>query len=263
METNQALRTGLISRHPPMNISVILFDLGSTLLYSRDPWQPIFQAAEIELMRILTIAGMPVDHRPLKSGKEGFLTAYYADRGDGAIEKTALTFLKEILLINGYPHFSDQVLRDALDAMYHVTQQNWYLETDAVHVLNYLTSKTYRLGMVSNTSDDQNAQQLIDKFHLRSYFEKIITSAACGIRKPDPRIFQLALDHFQAPPAQVMMVGDTLDADILGANQAGLYSVWITRRAEHRENGLLPIQPHAVIACLSDLPGLLSELESQ
>ncbi len=246
-----------------MNISVILFYLGSTLLFSRYPWQPIFQAAENELLKILTQEGLHVDQRPLNPGKEGFLAAYYADRGAGAIEKTAMAFLKEILIQHGYPLFSDHVLRNALDAMYRVTQQNWYLETDAVQVLDHLKNRTYRLGIVSNTSDDQNAQQLIDRYHLRSYFEKIITSAACGIRKPDPRIFQLALDHFQVPPSQVMMVGDTLDADILGANQLGLYSVWITRRVEHREDGLLPIQPQAVIASLSDLPGLLSDLQSQ
>ena len=55
------------------------------------------------------------------------------------------------------------------------------------------------------------------------------------------------------------MVGDKLHADILGANQLGMYSIWINRRAE-----LIPqdenIKPDAVISSLSELPQLLRKL---
>ena len=116
--------------------------------------------------------------------------------------------------------------------MYSITQQNWYLEADAIPTLKTLREQGYRLGMISNTSDDKNVQQLVDRWELRPFFETIITSAGCGIRKPDERIFRLALDHFGVPPEQVAMVGDLLEADILGANQMGIYSIWITRRVQ-------------------------------
>jgi FMN phosphatase YigB (HAD superfamily) len=57
------------------------------------------------------------------------------------------------------------------------------------------------------------------------------------------------------------MVGDTLDADILGANQKGIYSVWINRRVDYEEEGELTIQPQAVISDLAQLPSLLIEME--
>ena len=58
------------------------------------------------------------------------------------------------------------------------------------------------------------------------------------------------------------MVGDSLGADILGARNAGLYSIWVTRRADTAANRAHKdtIQPDAVISTLSELPPLLNSL---
>jgi putative hydrolase of the HAD superfamily len=157
--------------------------------------------------------------------------------------------------------------------MYAITQQNWYLEDDAIPTLEMLRERGYRLGMISNTSDDKNVQQLVDRWKLRPYFEIIITSAGCGIRKPDERIFRLALDHFDVPPEATAMVGDTLEADILGANQIGIRSIWITRRVEGPDFEARPLReridhstayrseslrPDATISRLNEIPSLLA-----
>jgi FMN phosphatase YigB (HAD superfamily) len=102
---------------------------------------------------------------------------------------------------------------------------------------------------------------LVDRCELRPYFDVILTSAGCGIRKPDEHIFHLALDFFGLPAEQTAMVGDMLEADILGANQLGMYSIWITRRAEVPEEGELKIQPQAIITALDQVPDLLGDLE--
>jgi FMN phosphatase YigB (HAD superfamily) len=115
------------------------------------------------------------------------------------------------------------------------------------------------MGLVSNAGDDRNVQTLVDREGLRPFFEFTITSAACGWRKPDARIFQLALDHFGVRPAEAVMIGDTLEADILGANRLGIYSIWITRRAILPPDGELAIQPQAVISSLTNLLPLLAD----
>ena len=145
--------------------------------------------------------------------------------------------------------------------MYAITQKNWYLEGDAIETLEVLKSRGYRLGIISNTSDDQNVQGIVNQLGLRPYFEYILTSAALGIRKPDMRIFQAALEHFQVPPAAAAMVGDLLQTDVLGANQMGIYSIWITRRSQVTEEGELEIQPQAVVTALNQIPPLLVEVE--
>ena len=143
-----------------------------------------------------------------------------------------------------------------------ITQQNWYLESDAIPTLQTLRDHGYRLGMISNTSDDKNVQQMVDRWELRPFFETIVTSAGVGFRKPDERIFRPALNHFGVPPEQVAMVGDSLEADILGANLSGIYSIWITRRVSLPGEGVLTIQPQAVIPALDLIPGLLTDIEN-
>jgi HAD superfamily hydrolase (TIGR01662 family) len=245
-----------------MKLITILFDLGSTLIYSKDPWPPIFREADRALADVLQESGIPLDSESLYTEFGGFLDAYYAERGDSTLEKTTAVSLREFLAGKGFQDVPEKTIRAALDAMYAVTQQNWYLEEDALSCLETLRQRGYRLGMISNTSDDKNVQQLIDQRGLRPYFEYIVTSAGCGIRKPEGRIFQMALDHFQVRPEAAAMVGDTLDADILGANRMGIYSIWITRRAGFQEEGELAIQPQAVVASLGEIPSLLEEIES-
>jgi putative hydrolase of the HAD superfamily len=171
--------------------------------------------------------------------------------------------LTELLDQNGFHDIPASDVRSALDAMYSITQQNWYLEDDAIPTLKTLRGIGYRLGIISNTSDDRNVQQLVDRYELRPFFETIITSAGCGIRKPDKRIFHLALDYFGISPEQAALVGDTLEADIFGANRMGMYSIWITRRVPMPDEGELAIQPQAVISALDQIPGLLAEIAKE
>jgi HAD superfamily hydrolase (TIGR01662 family) len=147
--------------------------------------------------------------------------------------------------------------------MYTVSQAHWLPETDAHATLQTLREQGYRLGLISNAGDDADVQTLVDKAGLRSYFDTILTSAAMGIRKPNPRIFLAALEHWGYRPSQAAMVGDSLGADILGARNAGLFSVWITRRAETAANHAHgdTIQPDAMISTLSELPEFLRTLE--
>jgi putative hydrolase of the HAD superfamily len=258
-----------------MPITTVLFDLGSTLIYSKNPWLPIFEQADRALVEVLQRGGIVMNSASFYADFDTFLDNYYAQRGTGTVEITTSTSLAELLARKGFRNVPGAVIRDALDAMYAVTQKNWVLEDDAIPTLEILWERGYRLGMISNTSDDKNVQQLVDLWGLRSYFEFIVTSAGCGVRKPDERIFRLALDHFEIPPEATAMVGDTLEADILGANQIGIYSTWVTRRVagpdpstglrrersgERSGRSSPPIQPDATVSTLSAIPSILAAI---
>jgi HAD superfamily hydrolase (TIGR01549 family) len=241
-----------------MKISTILFDLGSTLVYCRDPWPSYYAHADRALVEVLRRAGFELEPSAFFAESGGFIRSYYDRRFEDNLEPTSFTVLQEMLSQKGYNNIPETVLRTALDALYTITQQNWFLEEDAIPTLETLISCGFRLGIISNTSDDMNVQRIVDRWGLRPFFETIITSAAFGIRKPDPRIFQLALRNFGIHPNAAAMVGDTLEADVLGANQSGIYSIWITRRAQETSEGELAIQPQAVITTLAQLPDLLA-----
>ncbi len=116
--------------------------------------------------------------------------------------------------------------------------------------------------MITNAANADNANRLIDNCGLRPYFEVILISAVEKIRKPDTRIYSRAISRFDLPPSSFAMVGDTLTADILGAQNAGMRAIWINRRADRAENQSVAdrIVPDAVIETLAMLPSTLSSL---
>jgi HAD superfamily hydrolase (TIGR01662 family) len=191
-------------------------------------------------------------------GEHETLLHYYYNLREGDLDEPGIdTVLRGLLNDKGF-HLPEKKLQSALRSMYAVTQTNWDLESDAIPVLQGLQEGGYRLGIISNGAEDLNTYELIDKAKIRPYFEFILSSAAFGKRKPHPGIFRAALDHFQTPPEQTVMVGDNYEADILGAQQLGINTIWITRRTDGLLNNPL-IQPDAVVTTLSEIPGLLSK----
>jgi HAD superfamily hydrolase (TIGR01662 family) len=248
---------------PFQNIKVTLFDLGGTLIYFDGERPDIIAESDRAMQDWLEKAGyrLPPDFGGRFTGRVG---AFLAGRDPDFIEITSAYFLKTLLAEAGYPSAPDTIIHAALKVKFTITQQHWMLEDDAFSTLESLRKHGLRLGMVSNAGDAQDVETLIDQNHLRPYFEQVLISAQVGVRKPNPAIFQLALDYFKVSSENVVMVGDTLGADVLGAQNAGIASIWISRRAERSDNRAHEdtIQPNAVITSLSELPPLLFQIDS-
>jgi len=246
-----------------MLIRAVIFDLGNTLMYpvASDLWPEVIRRGNQALMDYLCDLNILVECDTFMDDFNQRLHEYYDERDKEMVETSTFLVLKELLAEKGYTNVSDSIIRESLDAHYAVTQKNWQLEEDALTCLSTLQEQNYKLGLVSNAGDHRDVLQLVEKFELEPYFEFILTSAGCGYRKPHQRIFELALEQVNARPEEVAMVGDTLNADILGANKIGMYSIWITRRTEFPPDETLPIQPRSIISSLGALPTLLRELE--
>lgn len=240
-------------------IRAVLFDLGGTLMYSRDAWEPILDRAYKALADSLYADGFDLARFDLPKTVRYHLDRYFARRDEDLFETTYLTVLRDLLAENGYPNPDEKAIRRSLDAFYSHTQPNWLLEEDALLALRTLEAGGYHIGMISNAGDNQDVFQLVDRFKIEPFFDFILTSAACSYRKPHPRIFELAMTHWNIPAHEIAMVGDSLEADIKGAHGLGIYSVWITRRASKTANKH-GVSPDAEIETLSELPTLLSRL---
>jgi len=237
-------------------IRAVLFDLGNTLIYDKEPWETLYLRADKALWNSLQSYGVKSTPRELYGRHKTLFNLYYKLRENDLEEPGMGNILQELLTKNNI-HLPEEELRAALHSMYRITQANWFAEDDALPALQALKQRGFRLGIVSNGADDENTYTLIDKANVRSYFEYIISSAAFGKRKPHPGIFHAALDHFQVPPEQAVMIGDTFDADIVGARQVGMNSIWVTRRVQKTVTRH-EIRPNAVVSTLSEIPALLS-----
>lgn len=244
-------------------IRAILFDFGGTLMYGRQDWTPLVAKADEALTDYLRSNGMEVSLNTFPTEFRKRLDDYFKQREQDLLETTYTFVLRELLREKGYDDVSSAVLRSALDRLFSVTQTNWALEEDAIPTLQKLRVKGYNLGIISNAGDDEDVQQLARRFGITEYFDFILTSASCSYRKPHPRIFELALSNWYCPPNEAVMVGDNLDADIRGAQEAGIYGVWINRRVSPDMENQEQVQPDASLSSLSELPTALDKLQVQ
>ena len=84
--------------------------------------------------------------------------------------------------------------------------------------------KQYPMVLVSNFYG--NIATVLKEFKLDGIFDTIIESAVVGVRKPDPQIFTLGVEALGMQPYEVVVVGDSMDKDIIPASKAGCHTVW-------------------------------------
>jgi len=217
----------------------VLFDLGGTLMRAHEDWAPVFMRADQALANKLSEHQIKLDARIFRAR----LHEYYKQRDKDFQETTYHFVLRELLKELDYAEVAEPVLRSALDAMFSVTQVNWMIEEDTIPAIQKLKFNNYHLGIFSNAGDDKDVQTLVENFGIRSHFDFVLTSAACYYRKPHARAFEIALAQWNIEPEEAAMVGDSLQADIYGAKNLGMQTVWITRRAHFSEDEKQRIQP--------------------
>jgi len=139
----------------------------------------------------------------------------------------------------------------------------WELYADTLSTLTILSDAGYRLGCISNTNHSPLVWGMIERGWLRSWLSPIYASEEIGLRKPHPRLFHRVLEDWGLSPAEVVMVGDTLNADVLGAHNAGMRGVWIDRGPvspwSNNEASKAHIQPDATLQQLAELPELIKD----
>ena len=123
------------------------------------------------------------------------------------------------------------------DYVIHLPDNN-YLIKDTLLVLDYLVKK-YKLYIITNGFTEVQMKK-ISNSNLEKYFTCIIDSETVGVKKPNSKIFKYALNVSGAIETESLMIGDNLEADILGALDAGF-------KAIHFNNNHEPIHSHCQI----------------
>jgi putative hydrolase of the HAD superfamily len=107
-----------------------------------------------------------------------------------------------------------------------------------IEILDYLSNK-YQLHIITNGFKEIQHIK-IENCNLKKYFKNIFISEEIGCNKPNPGIFEFALNHLSALKSETIMIGDDWDADILGAQQFGMSSIYFSRKPNDIENKLVP-----------------------
>lgn len=102
---------------------------------------------------------------------------------------------------------------------------------DVLPTLDTLRRK-YSLGLLTNGNSDPK------RCGLAGMFQFVVMALDHGIEKPDPRIFQIAMEQAECSAHEFIHVGDSLEDDVKGAANAGIKSVWVNRNGEASESNI-------------------------
>lgn len=137
--------------------------------------------------------------------------------------------------------FEDDELAENLSAYYlYHSPRNVYLFPDAIEILTYLKPK-YNLHLITNGFEEVQHIKLVSS-GLKPFFKEIVTSEEAGVKKPDPEIFTYALRKADASVTESLMIGDSLEVDIIGAKNVGMDQVFFNPEGiDHNEDVTLEI----------------------
>jgi HAD superfamily hydrolase (TIGR01549 family) len=117
----------------------------------------------------------------------------------------------------------------------------------AVELLHRI-ARDHRVGIITNNEHREQTEKL-EFLGIRDLIDPLVVSAREKVAKPDPRIFQIALERAGVTPGESVMVGDSWRNDVLGARAVGIRPVWFNRF------GLAPPTRHRVESLRSFRPG--------
>jgi len=139
-------------------------------------------------------------------------------------------------------------------------QEHVSLDPEALSVLNRLKLHA-RLALISNFDHPPHVYALISKLGLGALFDAIVVSGDVGVKKPDPAIFNVALNRTRLSPHEVVYVGDT-DDDIQGARSAGICPVLIRRSLRNNSDVVSDFRADSVNAGDSSGPGTMDNVQT-
>jgi putative hydrolase of the HAD superfamily len=216
-----------------------IFDYGGTLDTGGQHWGKVIWHA--------------YERQQVPVSEEAFRAAYvHAERtlGKNPIIQPDFTFrrtLEEKIRIEleflGLPQYQQTVVDD----LYALTCK----ETSKSRQVLLQLKQQYPMVLVSNFYG--NIATVLKEFKLDGIFDTIIESAVVGVRKPDPQIFTLGVEALGMRPDEVVVVGDSMDKDIIPAGKAGCHTVWF--KGEGWTND--PVDESAAEKVITDLTQIL------
>jgi len=169
----------------------------------------------------------------------------------GYIRQEELRLKRMLLTLLDFKIADDALTREMSDLFLQLLPTRTLLFPDTVEVLQYLADKGYVMHLITNGFEKTQLCKL-NSCHLQSFFTHVITSEGSNSLKPHPEIFEYAMQKAGAAVDESIMIGDSIEIDIMGARSVGMDQV-------HANYNNLPqsIQPTYTIRTLQELKELL------
>jgi putative hydrolase of the HAD superfamily len=231
-----------------MKYPFIFFDLGQTLV---DEWDYI-ACFEQRFLELLNGFGARIDQRNYHAIRNSIIR----DRkiGHGSLKELVIEVCR-LLSPPGY----EKVIASRLESQIKEGRLDLFKFFDDAESTLQTLSKYCEMGIIANQSED--IFQLIEKSGFGKFFKVKAISSSVKLKKPDSKIFELALKQAGYSAKDCIMVGDRLDTDICPANAIGMTTIRTT-------NSLFALQvprmacehPTYTVAHLTEIPRVLESI---
>ena len=145
------------------------------------------------------------------------------------------------------------VIRRAVDSYMNPYVNSLQIQKTTHDLMKTLVAK-YKLGLVTNFPYSPGAYQVLDRFGLRPFFKAVVVSGEVGWKKPSQYIFEIALSKLSTKPEEAIFVGDDYKADIVGAKNAGMRTIFLCKEPFNSKIADITINS------LVDLPSAIKQL---
>lgn len=238
-------------------IKAVFFDLDGTLCDSDTAWN-IAQSETFQRLR---------KHYPHVSGEaitEAWTTVHQRLFQQLDAGKCAMAEVRDSrfpCLFNELSLLTDRTMEELSDFFCSRYLTSLRLYEDAT-VLDELHA--YYVGIITNGAHDEHTDSQLSKVRhlgLSERIQSLTISGEIGIRKPKIEIFKVACERADVLPKEAVYIGDTIQNDIVGANRAGMASIFINRKSEKAIPETAEEQPDYAVSSLYDVLSCLERTQ--
>ncbi len=213
-------------------MKAIFFDVGNTLLF---PYPSVEEVAREVLIKHKIEVDLSRLKDTLPKVNDYYEEIYWRDdsfwkteEGASGVWTDMYRYWMELVGIDGDSCYFGKLIYQEFGK-----PERWRPFSDVIPALNKMRKRGLKLGVISNW--DSRLKHIFQGLKLDKYFKFIFASAAVGIAKPDPKIFELGLEKVGSLPEETLHVGDHWYADVEGAEKVGLKPILINRWGKFNE----------------------------
>jgi putative hydrolase of the HAD superfamily len=175
----------------------------------------------------------------------------WAKYRNGFIKQDELRLKRMWLSLMDFHIADEELAKEMNDLFLNLLPARTVLFPDTKEVLQYLTDKGYLLHLITNGFEKTQHSKLYYS-GLDYYFKHVITSEGSNSLKPQKEIFEFALNKASANVLESVMIGDSIEVDVMGAMSAGMDQVHVNYSGVKQE-----IAPTYTVSTLKELEGFL------
>jgi putative hydrolase of the HAD superfamily len=221
-----------------MSVQGIFFDLYGTLLVygnMKKAWSDWLST----FYHLLKKQGLNTSEETFSQECDGFFSATAPAGNENHLTVLERRIQRLCLRLNH--QLPKEELSHIADTIAEAWQTHISIDPEAMPVLRALKQNKKTVGLVSNFDHPPHVRRVLSRNGLESIFDTAIISSEVGVKKPDPAIFALALQHTGISAADAVYVGDT-ETDVAGAIAARIHPIFIARPVNRTDSDAMDFQ---------------------